>query len=77
MADVEEKQNGLLLPGFTARSQSPLRSAFGSSSEGEEVAFYWAVEVAVAAVGEEEVEMWVRRSNPGFPSDFHNLPCCL
>jgi hypothetical protein len=28
-------------------------------------------------VGEEEVEMWVRPSYPGFPSDFHNLPCCL
>lgn len=77
-ADVEEKQeDSRLLPGFTARSQSPLRSAFGSSSEGEEVVFCWAVEVAVAFVGEEEVEMWVRPANPGFPSDFHNLPCCL
>jgi hypothetical protein len=54
-ADVGEKQEvSLLLPGFTARFQSPLRSAFGSSSEGEEVVFCWAVEVAVARKQEYE-----------------------
>lgn len=71
-----EKGEGLSHPwAITARFQSPPRSACGLSSEGEEVAFCWAVEVAVAAAGEEE--MWVSPTNPGFPSDSHNLPCCL